>query len=133
MRPSPQGCPLVTAKFYPISSVVDGRGLRRSAPQGSSAGLDPCRAGELVKSVRAVGMWACREDNPPSWRSFKEFAGCHHLGSVPTGHDRRSDVSENLDQRLDLRVLLDAVEAAPPVDPVDVIARQLGTLLDARL
>lgn len=34
-------------------------------------------------------------------------------------------------ERLDLRVLLDAVEAAPPVDAVDVLARELGRMLDA--
>ena len=38
---------------------------------------------------------------------------------------------ENFDNRLDLRVLLDAVEAAPPVDAVDVLARELATMLDA--
>ena len=40
-------------------------------------------------------------------------------------------MSESLDQRLDLRKLLDAVEAAPPVDAVDVLARELATMLDA--
>lgn len=39
--------------------------------------------------------------------------------------------SENDDQRLDLRVLLDAVEAAPPVDAVEVLARELALMLDA--
>jgi hypothetical protein len=40
-------------------------------------------------------------------------------------------VSESPYQRLDLRILLDAVEAAPPVDAVDVLARELATMLDA--
>lgn len=40
-------------------------------------------------------------------------------------------MSEIPDQRLDLRVLLSAVEAAPPVDAIDVLARELGTMLDA--
>jgi serine phosphatase RsbU (regulator of sigma subunit) len=40
-------------------------------------------------------------------------------------------VSESPDQRLDLRILLDAVEAAPPVDAVDVLARELAAMLDA--
>ena len=40
-------------------------------------------------------------------------------------------INETPDQRLDLRVLLDAVEAAPPVDAIDVLARELATMLDA--
>ena len=40
-------------------------------------------------------------------------------------------MSENPAQRLDLRILLDAVEAAPPVDAVDVLARELAKMLDA--
>lgn len=35
------------------------------------------------------------------------------------------------DQRLDLRGLLDSVEAAPPIDAVDVLARELGRMVDA--
>lgn len=34
-------------------------------------------------------------------------------------------------QRLDLRVLLDAVEAAPPVEAVEVLARELAEMLNA--
>ena len=40
-------------------------------------------------------------------------------------------MSETPDQRLDLRILLEAVEAAPPAEVVDVLARELGTMLDA--
>jgi serine phosphatase RsbU (regulator of sigma subunit) len=36
------------------------------------------------------------------------------------------------DQRLDLRTLIDAVEAAPPIDAVDVLAMVLAETLDAR-
>jgi serine phosphatase RsbU (regulator of sigma subunit) len=35
------------------------------------------------------------------------------------------------DERLDLRSLLDAVEASPPLDAVDVVGRELGRMLDA--
>ena len=38
---------------------------------------------------------------------------------------------EEQDQRLDLRKLLAAVEAAPPVDVVEVVARELSEMLDA--
>jgi serine phosphatase RsbU (regulator of sigma subunit) len=40
-------------------------------------------------------------------------------------------VSNEPDQRLDLRALLDAVEAAPPVDSVEVLARELARMVDA--
>lgn len=40
-------------------------------------------------------------------------------------------MNEIADQRLDLRFLLGAVEAAPPVDAVDVLARELAKMLDA--
>jgi len=39
--------------------------------------------------------------------------------------------SERLDPPMDLRALLTAVEAAAPVDVVDVLARELATMLDA--
>jgi hypothetical protein len=35
------------------------------------------------------------------------------------------------DERLDLRGLLAAVESAPPLDAVDVLATELGKMLDA--
>jgi serine phosphatase RsbU (regulator of sigma subunit) len=40
-------------------------------------------------------------------------------------------VAEPTDVRADLRALLDAVEAAPPVDAVDVLARELARMVDA--
>jgi serine phosphatase RsbU (regulator of sigma subunit) len=40
-------------------------------------------------------------------------------------------VAEVTDVRADLRALLDAVEAAPPVDAVDVLARELARMVDA--
>lgn len=53
--------------------------------------------------------------------SFRSPTECHYVGIV----------SENADERFDLRILLDAVEAAPPVDTVDVLARELATMLGA--
>jgi serine phosphatase RsbU (regulator of sigma subunit) len=40
-------------------------------------------------------------------------------------------VAEPTDVRSDLRALLDAVEAAPPVDAVDVLARELARMVNA--
>lgn len=40
-------------------------------------------------------------------------------------------MSKSPDQRPDLRLLLDAVEAAPPIDAVDVLARELAAALEA--
>ena len=41
-------------------------------------------------------------------------------------------VARTGDQRLDLRGLLDAVEASPPIDAVDVLADELRRMVDAR-
>ena len=38
---------------------------------------------------------------------------------------------DNPDERFNLSALLDAVEAAPPVEAVDVLSRELATMLDA--
>ena len=40
-------------------------------------------------------------------------------------------MSRDADQHLDLRALLDAVESAPPVDAIDVLARELSTMVGA--
>lgn len=40
-------------------------------------------------------------------------------------------MAEDVDARGDLRALLDAVEAAPPVEAVDVLARELARMVDA--
>ena len=57
-------------------------------------------------------------------------ADCRHWIAFHRTAEGR-DVSENRVERLDLRVLLDAVEAAPPVEVVDVLARELATMIDA--
>jgi hypothetical protein len=38
---------------------------------------------------------------------------------------------DEVDRRLDLRALIDAVEAAPPIDAVDVLASELVELVGA--